>query len=282
MIKTKIPPWGSEAAMLCCFRDMLRDWGAKCYGECAGHDMLVVVTDEFMERCDIRGARGMVRDGLEPGDTIAVEGKLRATFKVLDQAMPPDQPGPWGTPGWGRSVGADFYVVVVPDYPEGFVNVALACGVGVAALIPAHERFAGYSGGAVAVPPRIERWAMGRRVVGMERPKLPLLDVEVTPGLPSPMPLTGWKIGAVSLCILAQTRPLTREDFKAAGVDARRFVDSGWLACEGRGPAARWTLTSPAPGNRPDLWYEDIAAAVRARDAAASGIVGALFGSGAS
>lgn len=268
----KIPPWGSEAAMLCCFRDMLRGWGALCYGECAGHDMLVVVTDEFMDRCDIRGTRGMVYDGLEPGDTIAVEGKLRATFKVLNQAMPPDQPGPWGTPGWSRMVGADFYLCVVPDCPEGFVEVALACGVGVAALTPAHEKTVGYRGGTgtVTVPATIARWSLGRRVVGMERPRLPLLDVEVTPGLPSPMPISPWKVGAVSVCILAQSRPLTREDFRAAAVDARRFVDAGWMRCEGRGVAARWTLTSPAPGDRPDLLYKDIAVAVRARDASAA------------
>lgn len=266
--------------MLCWLRDEFLGWGARCYGEHAGHDLVVEITATVMDACRIRGPRGLLVDDMEPGDLIAIEGKLRGTPKVLAQALPPDSATAYGT-AWSRRVGCDFYCVAVPDYPEGFDDVAAALGIGVfvvAPVVPGDSKMRWMDPGK---PARIDRYIPPRRIVGLDRPKPPILDVVITPGLPSPMPLTGWKVGAVSLCILAQSRPLTRADFKHHGCDTRRFVDAGWMTCAGRGAEARWTLVDPAPGNRPDLWYKDVAAAVRARGVDAAGdAAGELFAAG--
>jgi hypothetical protein len=261
-MKLPAAKWASEAAMLCAFRDILRGFGAECFGEAGGHDMLVRVTADFLARCTLRGPRGRFVEQLEAGDIIAVEGKLRASFHVLAQAMPPGSPSPHGH-YWHGNTGPDFSLVVVPDEPEGFAEVATACGIGVAVMLP--ERQVEDWRRTRTVPAELHRIRLGARIVGLERTPLPTLDVDVTPGLPSPSPITGWKVGAVTLCLLAATRPLTRDDFRRHDIDARRFLTCRWMTCEGRGKAAIYRLADPAPGNRPDLWYRDIAAAVLAR-----------------
>lgn len=257
--------WTSEAAMLCWLRDTLRGFGAEVYGEAAGHDMIVVATAKFIDRCTLRGSRGRLVDDMEPGDLIAVEGKLRASFHLLDQALPPNHPSPWGQRH--GCVGADFYMVCIPEAPEGFIEIAAALGIGVFVAEPDRDVLA-YGTRTVPAPAEIRRCHPPTRCVGLNRPPLPTLAVEVTPGLPSPMPLTGWKIGAVRLCLLAAERPITREDFRREGIDHRRFVDSRWMVCEGRGKEAVFRLAGPPHPYRPDLIYRDIAAALRAQGAA--------------
>lgn len=256
-MRPKPKDWASESEMLCFVRDTFRGWGAKVYGEAAGHDLVIEMTEDCLRAEGYHRFASWKTWDVAAGDVVAVEGKLRANFKVLQQSIPPDHVAPYNTRS-GRA--CDFYCVAVPAAPEGFTEVAAALGIGV--ILVTNEVPAGsYNSRKDAA---LDLLCAAQRCVGFERPKLPTLDVEVVPGLPSPMPLTAWKVAAVELCLLAARRPLTRKDFTSRNINARRFTDYNWMRCEGRGDQARWTL-SFRTSDRPDCLYRDIAAAVLAR-----------------
>lgn len=70
------------------------------------------------------------------------------------------------------------------------------------------------------------------------RHALPEYVPDVVAGAASPVQLTNWKIGALRIMALLERRGyVTREDFKVAGIDHRRWISprTGWLvARDGR------------------------------------------------
>lgn len=67
----------------------------------------------------------------------------------------------------------------------------------------------------------------------VKRHKLPDYVPDVPAGARAPVQLTTWKISAIKIAITLETRGfVTREDFKAHGIDHRRWVPQGWLVSQ--------------------------------------------------
>lgn len=299
MQRTKTEKWPSEAAMMACFQAEAKAWGFRVYPESGGFDLLIQATAETCERMaaarrdannpmlrfkekvvrDAHHAFNALRDLLEVDDVIAIEGKLRGSFEVLQQAMPRGRRAmEWITES---SQAADWYAVVVPEAPPGFDAVAHACGVIVMTCLPERDDPIRKGWGDA------EKWRLPAgvtsigasqelRVTGYNRIQVPRIEVDMAGGQPAPRAVTPWKIGAVELCLLAQHRPLTRADFRARTVSPESLVRHGWAVCSGRGPTATWTLTGAGAEHirpradgvsvwgprRPDIEYPEIVEAL--------------------
>ena len=66
---------------------------------------------------------------------------------------------------------------------------------------------------------------------------LPDYVPDVVAGASAPVALTAWKVNAIKLAILLETRPVTRSDFQALGLSPSRWTDpwTGWLQKTPRG-----------------------------------------------
>jgi hypothetical protein len=265
-VKRAQPKWGSEAAMLVAFADVMRAMGFRVVPEACGHDVILVAGPELCDHGYVR-----VPSAIEPGDTVAVEGKLRGSLEVLRQAVPPFRHRGVGAE---KTPAADFYAVVVPEYYSDFEAIANALDVCTWTMLPdgAH----GWKGA------RLGRFDVphAARVVGHPPLAVPSIDVAITPGCPSPRALTPWKIAAVRLCLLGEQRDLSAADFAGTPVRPRTFVDRRWMErASGKGQHATWRLLD-AKG-RPDQEYPEIAAAIVAQDPVvvemAKGPLGALW-----
>lgn len=239
--------WPSEAAMFADFVGVAKALGFAIYPECCGHDLVMVAPE----------MPAGLRSPLRAGDQVVVEGKLQASLGLLTQAMPPaHRQAPVK-----RS--ASWYVALVPDHSWEFAAVARALGVVVMAWSPppvGDSRLA-------AMQHRSQRerawaWLALHRQDG-DRLVLPEVQVDVTPGHPSPRMVTDWKIAAVKICLLGKERKLTAEDVPAPM--RRRFLDRGWVSREGRGKGVVFTLLDV--WDRPDLAYPEIARALQGGDA---------------
>lgn len=282
------PKWASEADMMATFQAEARTWGFRVYPESGGHDLLLQATEATLEQLagehrDLAHPQSRPHAShpfrafhgeLEVGDVLVVEGKLRASFEVLSQAMPRGRLAREWVADESRA--ADWYVVVVPSAPVGFTTVAEACGVVVVECLPERPGRYGYGREPAGVV-RVSTVDGALRVAGYKRIQVPRIEVEMAAGQPAPRAVTTWKIGAVELCLLAQHRPLTRSDFKCRRVTPDSMARSGWIECTGRGKAATWTLTGrglervepDADGRlfhrprRPDIEYPEIVEALR-------------------
>lgn len=249
-MKPTLAKWATEADMLMAFMAEAKACGFATHAECCGHDLILVAGPDT---ADLMRQRHYLHSDIEPGDYVAVEGKLHRTVTVLRQATPPHRRR-WESTA---ATAADFYAVVVPVREADFEDVARAMDIHVVSIEPAipdkyrpHPKVNGFA------------FSNAHRVVGYPRPKLPGLDVGLTPGVPSPRSLTPWKIAAVELCML--TRDIVAADFKNSPVSPRSFLDRGWLErVSGRGDTAVYRLLPDA--RRPDAVYPEIVAALRER-----------------
>lgn len=112
----------------------------------------------------------------------------------------------------------------------------------------------------------------------MQRCALPDYVPDVAAGSSAPVKLTDWKVKAIKLAVLLETRAVTRADFKALGLDPSRWTDrhTGWLVAgdagyrpgpgmpdfkaqhprnyeEIRADIAKWAPAYSAPIGPPDL-----------------------------
>jgi hypothetical protein len=230
--------WPTEAAMFEAFLAVVEPQGLVGYPECCGHDLLLEVSPRWTD----------TESNLRVGDTIVVEGKLQATLHLLHQARPRRAHGPWAdwyailvgrtTDRETRELCRDLQIVVI-DYP------------------PAAQRHTSRFPWQLPVFPASHRLEVTRRFK-------PLLKVDMAPGQPAPRTVTPWKVEAVRLCLrLAGGEELRATDFRAVRIDARRFVEAGWMVQvrrEGRVAVYRGCETA----TRPDLRYPEIVAALAA------------------
>lgn len=249
-ILRKVNPWATEAEMLGALVADARRLGFEAYPETAGHDLILVAP------------AGREASGLQAGDTIAVEGKLRANLAVLRQALPPFRRG------WLHGTrGAAFYAVAVPGVDDDFRQVAGGLGIEIIIVRPDGEVSAGRRWARRERLPETHfegiRWDDGLRT-GLAPLELPAIRVEMEAGCPSPRVVTPWKLDAVKLCLTAAARggEVATADFKALHhLRHRTFVDRGWMRLVRRdGRAAVWALVD-AP-DRPDRAYPEIVAAL--------------------
>lgn len=168
----------------------------------------------------------------DDGAQVGIEAKLRFNNKVVAQSLP-DR--------WSYGVlGPDFRAVLVPaDCVEGDLTpICIALGIGVIGIShPDSPRSGfGYSSYHQPLPSRSldkswHEWAPENRH------KVPEYVPDVAAGASAPLQLTPWKVNAIKLAIVLESRPLTRADFRAVGVDPGRWTApvGGWLVKEETG-----------------------------------------------
>lgn len=252
--------WDTEADMFRAFVGEARAHGFRTVPEACGHDLLLVAGS--------RAGAGVRRQwhtalDAEPGDVIALEGKLRPSLAVLRQALPPHRRARFGQDHSGKAgPAADFYAVLVPHWDEDFAEVAAGLDVGIIVMgAPTRRSWGGES------PAEVLRWMIPHRARVVGHPPLPVpdLDVDMDAGQPSPRALTPWKVAAVKLCIAGRGRELVEADFASGPVRRRTFLDRDWMRLVRReGRAGVYALTDKE--TRPDLAYPEVAAAVLARE----------------
>lgn len=179
----------------------------KAYPETAGFDILLV----------------RVIDGLQ----IGVEAKLQLNAKVITQALP--HISRWYT----AEEGPEHRAVLVPfkKVQAGFSEICDHLGLTVIQMFDRERFVSSYSDRFSPSLPNDygsgnwHHWCPSRRC------KLPDFVPDVQAGVPSPMKLSEWKIKAIRLAVILETRPVTRTDFKKIGLSPSIWTDryNGWL-----------------------------------------------------
>lgn len=202
------PDFATEAALCAAFIAWARGRGWVPYAETAGWDVLLVAPD---------------------GTQIGVQAKLRLNLKVVAQALDDH---------WAhlQPEGPDFRAVLVPwstAVSEGAGTICAALGLQVIAQRGRDPD--------LDFCTRWHYWAPERRIV------LPDYVPDVVAGSPAPVQLTKWKVAALRLFARLQIRGyLTRADFRAEHVDARRWLlPRSWLK---PGPEPGTFVANDAPG----------------------------------
>jgi len=149
------------------------------------------------------------------GTQIGIQAKLKFNMKVLEQSVESGL-------GW-EATGPDYRAVLVPD-GQGSVEICNALGL---TLIRPHRHWnKGYEFNPGLDYRSWERWHFSNPE---KRHELPRFVPDVAAGSSAPCQLTKWKIGALEICAVLEIAGIvTRQDFKRAGVDHRRWVES-WL-----------------------------------------------------
>lgn len=197
----------------------------------------------------------------EDGFQIGVEAKLKFNVKVISQTLESywlsaEMPGP------------DCRAVLVPPGNSGGDGLDLLCAfLGVTVLTLRELTPVWKKAGIISIYPPLPSidylpectW---RLWCPLQRERLPEYVPDVVAGASGPTKLTDWKIAAIKIAIITETRPVTRADFKALRIDHRRWITPGveWLtpAEDGSG----WVRSSRFPdfkGAHP-INYEQIKA----------------------
>ena len=210
------PRYATEAEMCAHFMEYAGIVGWACYPETAGWDVLCVR-----------------RDGYQLG----VQAKLRANVQVLQQAVARET--------W--TDGPDFRAVLVPRWERRaeslrdfspYIGVTVITARGPGKLTARGEVRHGYGPLTCfepALPDESQTWWRQQwfEALPSRRHRLPEYIPDVKAGAPSPTQLTAWKISAIKIAILLERYgAVTRADFKALGIDHRRWVAAGsasWL-----------------------------------------------------
>jgi hypothetical protein len=152
------------------------------------------------------------------GTQVGIQAKLRLNFEVVAQCLEEGR--------WPQEIGPDFRAVLVPAINAGF-DVCHA--VGITVIYPI-QRFATV-GERIEFQPDLDRntWERWHYMNPGKRHELPAYVPDVRAGVPGPAQLTKWKISALEVCAVLELRGyVTREDFRHASIDHRRWVE-GWL-----------------------------------------------------
>lgn len=214
-------PFASEAEMCAAFVSCLSD-GWVAYPETAGWDILLV-----------RPA-----DGFQ----IGVEAKLRLNAKVFAQAL---------EGSWPEMSGPDCRAVLVPMGESGaFGEIAAYIGLTIIGMRRREHYDRPHHAFHPELPKPQNRYGYvnnnWREMLPVKRCRLPDYVPDVCAGHSAPVQLTHWKIQAIKIGIILETRGfVTRADFKALGLDHRRWT-SAWLDID---PSGRGWIAGPYTPN---------------------------------
>ncbi len=219
------------------------------------------------------------------GHQLGIEAKLQLNAKVADQILPSDWYG-------GHRQGPDFRAVLVPCTTEANYGIArMLDALGVQVLVPdsCTGRWKPQPGeqiqrGVHRADLRISSpWdTEGGQLHDYCQPAwfdwnpqhrctLPEIVPLVAAGVPAPIRLTPWKIGALKVLADIEVDGFTTaKGVRAHGVDPRRFCASdGWLQQLGDGKWARGSI--PAfDQQHPEAYAQVLAEALASRQAAAA------------
>lgn len=228
----------TEAVLCAEFTARARVSGWEVYAETGGWDLLLVWLGTAA--CD---SLDDSPPDLSPGDQWGIQAKLRASYAVLEQALPPYR---------ATRQAPNFRGVLIPAVPSGFMRVCDALRLTVATP----------HAGPVMAP--LWRWPSA------DRHTLPPIVPTFAGGHPSPSKLSPWRVGALRLMSrLRAGETVMRSDFRRAGIDHRRFETCRWVMRHGPlvkvpgGSDAGYVLhPDPSDGGRlgihplPDVGYE--------------------------
>ncbi len=178
------------------------------------------------------------------GFQIGIQAKLKLNAHVMTQCL--EKYGAWSA----DRAGPDCRAVLVPEGQAGFEAIARYIGFAiikvraVSDIGSAWERKPSFWPGLPGQPNEDREW---HEWMPVKRHQLPEYVPDVAAGAPAPVQLTQWKVKAIKLMILAETRGyITRLDFKHLALDHRPFVSAeGWLRpTDARG---RYEVHHPAP-----------------------------------
>jgi hypothetical protein len=215
MMRRKLEPlFATEADLCAAFNAWAQQQGWTPYPETAGFDILLVHGD---------------------GTQIGVQAKLRFNIDVIRQILE-------GTESvWGSHAGPDYRAVLTPE--SGCQSITDALGVQAFSA----ERFS-YGATKQGFSPAIEvkssyggwhYWNPEKRC------ELPAYVPDVVAGASGPTQLTKWKVGALHVAAVLELRGfVTREDFRDAGIDHRRWAQDWLLPGDGKG---RWIAGPKTP-----------------------------------
>lgn len=224
------------------------------YPETAGFDLILEASPEVFDRQRWRFDHFVyaIENGTLAADfTIGVEAKLQAGTKVLSQAT---------KRGFANrnSTGPRFRQVLVPKAPRHFTDVARQLRVGVWTTRDLRRS------GPPLLPVFAHQW------IG-KKPWLPPVTPEGDAGVPSPRPLTKWRVAALRICNRIEDRGfVTTKDFNEIGITATTWVQSGWIVADGKvGRRNRYVKPDPAPDCYPSHGFEVEAEKLRQFDRSA-------------
>lgn len=200
------------------------DWTA--YPETGGFDILLSRKDD--------------------GTQVGIEAKLALNAKVVSQILPAYR---------FENQGPEYRAVLVPE-GTGHDLSAVCDYLGITIIrVGTHkiwhrmeEREVVMFGPALPLPGKSD-WEYDKwhEWMPVKRIELPEYVPDVAAGKSAPVALTSWKIKAIKLAVLLETRPVTRSDFAALKISPSRWTD----------PGTGWLERSPGgyrPGRRmPDL-----------------------------
>ena len=198
----------TEAALCADFIAEVRVTGKwEAYPECEGWDVLLV----------------RLADGFQ----IGVEAKLKFNAHVVAQAIE----GKWSA----AYPGPDCRAVLVPVADGHLVEICSYIGITIIELCPVPERNVRHNRISPSLPLEAKRWSLADgwfELAPACRHRLPDYVPDCVAGASAPIQLTRWKIAAMKIAIILETRPVTRADFKALEIDYRRWLPSGqgWLS----------------------------------------------------
>lgn len=250
-MKRKAPDaFPTEAALCQAFIDDIKTQrGWIVYPETAGFDILLVREDT--------------------GHQLGIEAKLRLNEKVIDQILPSE----WADCYHGGE-GPDWRGVLVP---EGGGSIArLLTWAGVMIFAPRRD-FGRRLDGTYGEIWRFDILGRDRRYGNTpewhdwnpaKRCTLPEIVPTVAAGVPAPIQLTPWKIGALKvLAILELDGCVTRKEVQACGCHPSRWcATDGWLEPLG---GARWARGRVPPFDQQHpAEYAEILAKMREKRAA--------------
>jgi hypothetical protein len=192
-----------EAELCAAFIKWAKREGYTCYPETAGFDLLLV------------GA-----EGFQTG----IQAKMSLNAKVISQILPL----------YSLDEGPDYRAVLVPSLRGDFREI---CGhIGIDIFYCQHGgRRDDWRPGTIFSFSRDGAWHFGENTFfdwnPIKRCDLPAYMPDVAAGVPSPIQLTPWKIGALKvLAHLEIAGHITRKRINALGIDSRRWCGGeGWL-----------------------------------------------------
>lgn len=182
--------FGTEAELCAEFMEWAQPQGWTSYPETADFDILLVAED---------------------GTQIGIQAKLRFNVCVIEQILPTGN-------AWAETSGPDYRAVLVPS--GGSRDICSALGL----TLIQHDGVAFYP--KIADARAYSEW---HYLSPSKRCPLPAYVPDVIAGSAAPIQLTDWKLRALrAVAILSIRGYLTRQDFRACGIDHRRWVQT-WL-----------------------------------------------------
>ena len=198
------PLFETEAQLCEDFTAWAQGQGYTVYPETCGYDLVLVD---------------------ERGNYIGVEAKLKFNIKVFEQAMPSLYSG------WGIEYGPEHRCILLGEScRDGYRHILRYIGIGIfePQRVYPHRRPAKFdldAGGSYSHRAELHDWNPEKRL------ELPEYVPTVAAGVPSPMTLSKWKIGALKVIAHLQVHgEITRKQMLGYGINPSRWLSvDQWL-----------------------------------------------------